>query len=179
MNEESQIVSCADIVNRVFSDIEKTDIQKGNKMLSVWKRTVSGVRGCGENLAEHSRLIDLKNGILLIETDHPGWIQMFQLHKKYILNGLKKNCPEMKIYTLAFRLKGSNAELSYKTDNEDAIRKEKEQMIKSIDNEEEILSGKGFKEKNTSGNKKNEELPVELREIFGRFRRIMLTNSDK
>ena len=65
----------------------------------------------GQLLAAHSRIIDLKNGILLIETDHPAYIQMLRIYKDYILRGLKKKFPELEVNTLSFRLKGSEIKL--------------------------------------------------------------------
>jgi hypothetical protein len=175
MNDDSQIISCADMISQAFSGIEKADVEKNGKMISIWEKVVSGVHGCGKNLVAHSKLIDLKNGILLVETDHPGWIQMFQINRKYILTGLKRSCPELNIETLAFRLKGNEQSLSdvYTDDN---IRKERRRLEASTVHEEKILSEHGLSE---NRGKKEKELPDELKDVLSRLKNTMLTNSDK
>ena len=84
-----------------------------NEICGVWKKVVSGVRSykhesedsekripIGERLAGNTRVIDLRNGVLLVETDHPGWIQYLRMYQKYILTGLKMNLPDLKLHQL-------------------------------------------------------------------------------
>ena len=93
----------------------------------------------GQNLYEHSNVIEIKNNILLIEADHPGWIQMFHMNKKYILNGLKMFVPELNIVSLAFRLKGSNATLTnVRYDAE--FKKESSKMKENLEKDEKKIS---------------------------------------
>lgn len=61
----------------------------------------------GEDLTSHSTVKDLKNGILLVEADHPGWIQLLQMRKKKILKKVQKNYPELDIIDIRFILKNS------------------------------------------------------------------------
>ena len=178
MSNNSQIISCADMITQAFSGIERTDIEQTNQTLNAWKKTVSGIRGCGANLAAHSRIIDLKNGILLVETDHPGWIQLFQMNKSYILRGLKQLCPELSISTIAFRLKGSDAALSSGYSESD-MKKERQHLENVISDEEEKLSELGFNDKKEKNYKKAEELPQELQDLFKRLKESLLTNTDK
>ena len=115
---KNEILSCADMISLAYSNIERGTLEKNNKLYSAWKKIITSIKNydsdskLGQNLYEHSSVVEIKNNILLIETDHPGWIQMFQMRKKYILNGLKMYIPELKIESLAFRLRGSNATLS-------------------------------------------------------------------
>lgn len=51
----------------------------------------------GTDISNHSRLSDIKNGILYIEVDHPGWIQLIQLRKKEILKKTKSMFPQLEI----------------------------------------------------------------------------------
>ena len=102
-----------------MKNIDPEQVRQGNKISSLWTQIVESIRSnsingenIGKNMASHSRVIDLKNGILLVEADHPGWIQMLGNYKKYILKGFQMKIPELKIETLAFRLAGTNAEIS-------------------------------------------------------------------
>jgi len=47
----------------------------------------------GKALAAHARLVDVRNNILLIEVDHPGWLQMLQLRKAALLEAARKTAP--------------------------------------------------------------------------------------
>ncbi|MFZ4618631.1 MAG: DciA family protein, partial [Rectinemataceae bacterium] len=47
---------------------------------------------------------DVNNGILIIETEHPGWIQLLQLRQKAILDGLETRYPELNLRSIVFRV---------------------------------------------------------------------------
>jgi predicted nucleic acid-binding Zn ribbon protein len=51
----------------------------------------------GAELAAHTRVSDLEDGILIIETEHPGWIQLFKLQEEGILKKIRQDHPELKI----------------------------------------------------------------------------------
>jgi predicted nucleic acid-binding Zn ribbon protein len=48
----------------------------------------------GEALAAHSRLSDVRGGILIVEVDHPGWIQMARLRQEALLAAARKAAPD-------------------------------------------------------------------------------------
>ena len=54
--------------------------------------------------AGHSRIGELDKGILQIETDHPGWIQILQTKQDQILEILQKRNPKLEIRGITFRL---------------------------------------------------------------------------
>jgi hypothetical protein len=54
--------------------------------------------------ASHSRVYELEHGILLIETDHPGWRQILQTKQSQLLSTVQRRCPELDIRGIAFRL---------------------------------------------------------------------------
>lgn len=62
----------------------------------------------GEDLVSHSSVKDLTNGILLVEADHPGWIQLLQMKKKTILRNIHKYYPELDVLNIRFILKSSH-----------------------------------------------------------------------
>ena len=61
----------------------------------------------GEDMVSHSSVKDLTNGILLIEADHPGWIQLLQMRKKKILKNIHKFYPELEVINIRFILKSN------------------------------------------------------------------------
>ncbi len=175
------VMTCSDMVMRVFTNIEQRDLEKGNKVIGAWRRTVESIRPNGKNISAHSRVIDLKNNILLIEADHPGWIQLLQMHQKYVMTGLKRLVPDLNIQSLAFRLSGSAAHLTDAAAAESQRQmqtRERERLQRKFEKEEEALSehGFGYAKAQKSGNQKTEnakELPAELKTLFDRFKSEM------
>ena len=180
--EKTDFISGAQIISSFFENIENQKLENTSKILVAWKKTVQKISGNGTQLFDHSRIVDLKNGILLVETDHPAWSQMLQFHKKFILTGLNKICADdtNKIESLVFRVRGSNATLA------DAGKKiaaaEMKKYSEKLNAEEKILFEKGIfgKEKESvNENKNDEELPDNLKEIFTRMKSTALKNNEQ
>lgn len=112
MNEPD--FSSGNILSRLFSSLSADKLKESSDVLTAWQQTLFSIKGFqndgtkpaeyGSQLADHSRIIDLKDGVLIVETDHPGRIQMFQLYKNYILNGLKKKIPGIPVRNIVFKL---------------------------------------------------------------------------
>ena len=119
---EQNIVSAADMITSVFSNLDKKTLDESGKLIDTWKRVVSKVRSSdrdyGEQLCAHTNPVQFEKGVLLVEADHPGWIQILQLYSKFILTGLQRAVSELGITTLSFKLKGSEAELCGKSYDE-------------------------------------------------------------
>ncbi|MBR1639135.1 MAG: DUF721 domain-containing protein [Treponema sp.] len=154
---------------------------EGKEITSVWKNVVSKIKSyqsdddaemtLGEKLSASTRVIDFKNGVLLIETDHSGWIQYLNFYKKFIIKGIKMAIPELKISSLAFRVAGSDIKLN---DNyEEDVEKSWKKMEEKLDAQEEAV--KKYVEKK---NEKKEDLPPELASKFESIIQNMLTNSE-
>lgn len=178
MNEK--IVSAADMMMQAAN----FGTSSANEIFTVWKKVVSGVHSfkheaedsdkrmpLGERLAGNTRVVDLKNGVLLVETDHSGWIQYLRMYQKFILNGIRMNLPELKITNLAFRVAGEKVSLS--ESYEQQLKKSREEMAKKIEEQEKEL--RKFEDKKE---KPSSELPPELLAKFDSIRQSMLTNSD-
>ena len=181
------IISAADMMMMAAN----INVSSANEICSVWKKVVSGVHSykheaenserrmpIGERLANNTRVIDLKNGVLLVETDHPGWIQYLKTYQKYILNGLKMNLPELKISSLAFRVAGEKVSLSesYEKQLADSRSKMQEKLEKQ---EKELEKYNQQKQNKTAGNSNSgNQLPPELLAKFDSIRQSMLTNAN-
>ena len=165
MNE--RIISAADMMLQAAN----INMDSANEICSVWKKVVSGVHSfkhdaedsdqrmpLGERLAGNTRVIDLKNGVLLVEADHSGWIQYLRMYQNFILKGLKWSLPNLKISSLAFRVRGTEASLSDIYDNH--FEKAQQQMDEKIEKTERELENR-FGQNHQ--NEKNEgKLPQEL-----------------
>jgi hypothetical protein len=54
--------------------------------------------------ASHSRIVELERAILLVEADHPGWIQILQTRQSQLLNAVSRKFPNLEIRGISFRL---------------------------------------------------------------------------
>lgn len=177
----SEIIS----TTSMFDFVAHLSSSSASNIHNVWRKVVSSIRTSkddennekhipiGERLASNTRVIDLKNGVLLIETDHSGWIQYLKIYQKYILNGLKMNLPDLEIKGLAFRLKGTSFGLS---DNYDAsLEKAQEKMKNDWSKQEEVINKTMGSEKD----KKTSELPPELLEKFESIKQSIKDSSQE
>jgi hypothetical protein len=58
----------------------------------------------GPRLGEHSRPRDIKHGILLVEAEHQGWIQLLLMQQNRIIAEIGRRFPSLGIRGMAFRL---------------------------------------------------------------------------
>jgi hypothetical protein len=62
-------------------------------------------QGCGLAAAVgHSRVRELEQGILVVEADHPGWVQLLQTRAPQIIGALRRRFPELDIRGVSFVL---------------------------------------------------------------------------
>lgn len=157
----SNSISKADeLITNIFSGIGNSS-KEASKIVLLWNEVLFSIKNSkldASQLVDHSKILDLKNGILVVETDHPGRIQLLQMYKNYIQTGLNKKLSELKIKNIVFRLKKNELNKNKKTTKE--IIHEK-LIADNIDDDFEI--------KYPSNNEKT-ELPDEIKAIFDRMR---------
>lgn len=170
----NDIISCSEMIMNTFSSIEKESFENNSKLISVWKKIITKIKNDGQKLYEHSSVIEIKSGILLVESDHPGWIQLFQMNSKFIVKGFSIYAPELNIKSVAFRLKGSNA-LLCDVNYDDIMIKERQKMKEKYEKEEKILQRIEKKDENKSA---EYILPPELTAKFESMKNSMLTKNE-
>jgi hypothetical protein len=90
-----------------FFDKELLETTRGySELFSFWKFLIKEQFGSkmGDRVADHSQIKDLEKHILLIETDHPGWIQTLQTKQDQLLEAVRRRFPSLGIRGLSFRL---------------------------------------------------------------------------
>ncbi len=188
-DEKKDAVVVTDVISSLLENMHPENAQRikdGNKVLRSWQAILESIRTTpidgespeqmGKNLVSHTRIIDIKNGILLVEADHSAWIQILQIHKKYILANLNKRFPEFSISTIAFRVRGSKAELVDSSKNySENLRIEREKQARRYEAEEKYLSERGF----DVSKEDVPPLPPVLKDLFDKIRADMLTNEGK
>ena len=181
---DCETIDAAEMVTRLIENVKNSEIEQGNKILRSWRAILESIQSSakngqniGKNLASHSRIVDLRNGILLVEADHSAWLQMLQLHQRYILGSIQRRFPELNISTLAFRLRGTTAGLS--DTYEQCLMAERAKMARRYEMEEQYIEGQGLLEKpEMTGEEAYRKLPPEIRKIFDKLKVDMLTNGE-
>ena len=149
------------LILNIFSDLSDS-MKDANKTISIWKEVLYSIKNAkidGSQLADHSKILEFKNGILVIETDHPGRIQLFQMYKNYIQTEINRKSPDLKVKNILFRLKKN--EKNIKAENVEDIIREK-LLADNIDDE--------FEKKYPSQNENKSELPDDIKAIFERMK---------
>ncbi|GHU26475.1 hypothetical protein FACS1894164_17620 [Spirochaetia bacterium] len=54
--------------------------------------------------ADHSRIVQFEHGSVMVETEHPAWIQLLQTKQQELLDDLQKTFPANNIASISFRL---------------------------------------------------------------------------
>ena len=112
--------SWTDIIGKIFP-VENEDGEYGNA--SYASNTAEGSRPedaandpeSGQNpegsqrrkipeVAFHSKIWELEKGILYVEADHPGWVQILQTKQRDILLEVQKRYPELEVKRISLRL---------------------------------------------------------------------------
>jgi hypothetical protein len=58
----------------------------------------------GDQCAAHSRISDLKGTLLIVEADHPGWVQILQTRQAELLTSIQRKSPNLTITGISFKL---------------------------------------------------------------------------
>lgn len=157
-------------VASLFKNVSADKFSQARQISESWEKILLSIKSsvspdCGKKMLDHSRIIDIQNGAMLIELDHPGWMQLFETYHSYILKGIAFRMPELKVTSLTYRLKRKkDADTSRVLSREEA-EKAMERQIPAPDKTE--------REKTLAG---NVALPPELEAIFSRLREAILTN---
>lgn len=156
-------------VTSLFKNINLQQFNQTKNMYKAWHSILLSIKStvtpdCGQKMLDHSKIIDIKDGIMIIELDHPGWMQLFETYRTYILNGINFKMSYLNVKNITFKLKKNEDKNSQRVLTRDEAEKAVEKLnpIKKTD------------EQKTEENRK---LPPELESIFSRFKQSILTKN--
>lgn len=89
--------SAGDLIQQIFANLKIST--QGQSIFDAWTELV------GDETAEHIKIKDIKGKALLLEADHPGWVQVAQLKKKEILEKIKERFPDNNISIIKVSLR--------------------------------------------------------------------------
>ena len=167
------------LINSFFNNFDGAVSKGAFSINRIWHEVVSEIKGpyleessrrmdYGSQLSDHSFVKDLKNGTLIVETDHPARIQLFQNYKDFIKKGLNSRIKDIEIKNIIFRLKRETKEtVDYRLPTSDEI----ERVIAKNE------SKQSYPSQNPPDTKppvtEQSTLPPEVTAIFDRIRKNM------
>jgi hypothetical protein len=92
-----------DVSSLLASFFDEGKLRRGERYSDFFSSWPSFV---GLRLAAHSRVADVDKGLLIVEAEHPGWIQLLQMRQSNILEGVASRFPELALKGIVFRLSG-------------------------------------------------------------------------
>jgi hypothetical protein len=94
--------TAGDILSLLFDERFVNKAQGYSKLIDSWS-DITDKNGIA-SAADHSRIKDLDRGILLVETDHPGWKQIIQTKQSKLLHDFRIRFPELYISGISLML---------------------------------------------------------------------------
>jgi len=94
--------TAGDVLSKLFDESFIKKAHSYSKLFDSWSDITekNGIPAA----SSHSRVKDLKNGILLIEMDHPAWKQLLQTKQSKLLNDFRIRFPDMGIVGISLML---------------------------------------------------------------------------
>ncbi|MDR2313275.1 MAG: DUF721 domain-containing protein [Spirochaetaceae bacterium] len=91
-----------DLLSAFFDADTLKEAKKYGTLFSSWAALLEH---CGLSQgASHSRIRALERSVLMVEADHPGWIQLLQTRQREILETVRRRFPEITLSGISFRL---------------------------------------------------------------------------
>ena len=95
---DSRIKSASEILSAFFD----RDLVKQGEYYALFDRSWRSIAGA--RLAPHTRPVEIRHGVLFVETEHQGWMQLLQLQQDRMLEEIQRRFPDLGVRSMAFRL---------------------------------------------------------------------------
>ena len=88
-----------DLIQRFLDSIGQTE--EGSLYVGLFRSWQPIV---GERIAAHAQPVDVRGHSLVVEADHPGWVQMVMMQRSRIIGELSRRFPQLEITGLTVRV---------------------------------------------------------------------------
>jgi len=136
--------TAGDILSALFDERFVKKAHGYSKFFDSWK-DITEKNGIGA-ASDHSRIKDLDKGIVLVETDHPGWKQIIQTKQSKLLNDFRIRFPQLDISGISLILgncasdEAAADKINITAKEAGEISKNKEEDIQ-LDNKKNVIKG--------------------------------------
>jgi len=80
-----------EILKAYFNDSQIDRADQYHSFFTSWKQLA------GINIAAHTHPRDIRGRVLIVEADHPGWVQLLHMQKRSILRKISRQYPELEV----------------------------------------------------------------------------------
>lgn len=87
--------SAKELIGKIFDKDTANKAGVYSTLFGSWASVV------GDRTASHTHIVELKGSILLVEADHPSWVQIVQANSQKYLKALSKVCPDLEIHAIS------------------------------------------------------------------------------
>jgi predicted nucleic acid-binding Zn ribbon protein len=91
-----------DVLKELFDNLSTDEMGKYQGIFRKWDDIV------GNDLADHVKIKDIERDRIVVETDHPGWMQQFQMKQRYFLKIIRDRYPDLGIRGFKMYLTGKD-----------------------------------------------------------------------
>jgi hypothetical protein len=117
---DSRIKDVSSLLSSFFDEDKLRRGERYSDFFSSWPALV------GSRLAAHSRVADVDKGFLVVEAEHPGWIQLLQIRQSSILESVAHRFPELGLRGIVFRLSRQGGPVRMQAPSEEEAARDKE-----------------------------------------------------
>lgn len=128
--------SAKELIEKIFDKDTANRAGMYTTLFGSWASVV------GDRTASHTKIVELQGTVLLVEADHPSWVQIVQANSKKYLKALSKICPDLEIHAISLfcsHTLNKKPELHYvkqeKIDRNE-YQKESETILNTVQDEE-------------------------------------------
>lgn len=136
-----------DILRRLFGRYADQDQEGLIGFFAQWQKLV------GTDLAAHAEPVDIKNGALYVEVDHPAWLQRLHAKQADILKAVQDRFPNLQIRQICFRKAQDNPVGAPATEPNTQGPRSKDGAPNAADANGAGANGAGAKEAGSAGEK--------------------------
>ncbi|MBU0936919.1 MAG: DUF721 domain-containing protein [Spirochaetes bacterium] len=95
--DDLPVHKASELISRIIQPQNAEDAKGWTDFYASWSSIA------GDFYSAHARPVDVRNGTVLVEADHPGWIQRMQFDQARLLKAIQRRFPSLKIRSIAFR----------------------------------------------------------------------------
>ncbi len=86
------------LLHALFERLSIQDERGFVRFFSSWRKIA------GNDLADHSKLVDVRHNAAVVVVDHPGWMQLLRMQQERILGHIQQEFPDLEIHTMHIHL---------------------------------------------------------------------------
>lgn len=97
------------ILQALFERLNIRDEHGYARLFTTWRSVCDEVSSRG--LADHSSIVDVQHGAVIVAVDHPGWLQLLQFYHAQLIEKLQRRFPELGLTAIHFHISDRRVDL--------------------------------------------------------------------